>query len=98
LLREAKSSEQYIEQATDLYTGRSVKPESADTNITIFTLCNLYLEYQELRVEVGEITARHYEDQVNSLRTFVRFLGRHRQLNEISTLDLQNYKRKRQKA
>ena len=93
-----KALNRYLEQATDLHAGRNVKPDSADANITIFALCNLYLEHQESRVQVRELTARHYDDQVNSLRMFVRFLGRYRQLGEISTLKLQNYKKKLQKA
>jgi len=75
-----------------------VRLESADANISVFALCNLYLEHQESKVQVGEFSARHYEDQVSSLRMFVRFLGRHRQLDEISTLDLQSYRRKLQRA
>ena len=35
--------ERYLEQATDLHAGRSPKPDSAGTDITIFALCNLYL-------------------------------------------------------
>ncbi len=90
--------ERYLEQATDLHAGRNPVLDSTTTNITIFALCNLYLEHQESKVQVKELTARHYDDQVNSLRMFVRFLGRHCQLNEISTIDLQNYKKKLQKA
>ena len=88
----------YLEQATDLHAGRNPILDPTATNITIFALCNLYLEHQESKVQVKELTARHYDDQVNSLRMFVRFLGRHCQLNEVSTMDLQNYKKKLQKA
>lgn len=51
-----------------MHAGHNVKPDSADANTTIFAMCNLYLEHQESRVQVGELAARHYEDQVNSLR------------------------------
>jgi len=90
--------ERYLQQATDLHAGRNPILDSTATNITIFALCNLYLEHQESKVQVKELTARHYDDQVNSLRMFVRFLGRHCQLNEISTMDLQNYKKKLQRT
>ena len=90
--------ERYLEQATDLHAGRNPILDPTATNITIFALGNLYLEHQEAKVQVKELTARHYDDQINSLRMFVRFLGRHCQLDEISTIDLQNYKKKLQKA
>jgi len=92
-----KTFQRYLDQVTDLHAGCTPTPDSAGADITISALCNLYLEHQELKVQVKELTARHYDDQVNSLRIFVRFLGRYRQLNEISTLDLQNYKKKLQK-
>ena len=88
-----KTLQRYLDQATDLHTGRSPRPDSTGADITIFALCNLYLEHQESKVQVEELTAHHYDDQINSLRIFVRFLWRHRQLNDISTLDLQNYKK-----
>jgi integrase len=93
-----KALQRYLDQAGDLHAGRAPKPDISNNGITIFSLCNLYLEHQEAKVQVGELTARHYDDQISSLRVLVRFLGRHRQLEEISTLDLQNYKRKLQRT
>lgn len=61
-------------------------------------LCNLYLDYQDSKVQSGELTIRHNIDQVKSLRMLVRFLGQHCLVSEISTLDLQNYKRKLQRS
>jgi hypothetical protein len=56
----------------------------------------LHLQHQESRAELWELTARHYADQVSSLRRLVRFLGPHRQFGDISASDLQNYKEKLQ--
>ncbi|MBW1791653.1 MAG: tyrosine-type recombinase/integrase [Deltaproteobacteria bacterium] len=87
--------QRYLQQATDLHNGRSLQNNSFYRNgITIRTLCNLYLDHQNSNVLSSQITAGHYKDQVNSLRIFARFLGQHRLLSEISTLDLQNYKKK----
>jgi hypothetical protein len=80
-----KALQRYLDEAAALHAGRSPTPDSTNANTTIFSLSNLYLEHQESKVQVKELTARHYDDQVNSLRVFVRFLGRHRRLNEIST-------------
>jgi len=84
----------YLEQASALHTGKPAQPISPDDDISIKTLCNLYLDFQESKMQQGELSVRHFSDQVNSLRKFVRFLGQHRLISEISALDLQNYKRK----
>jgi len=88
-----KAFQRYLEQASTLHTGKTSRSNSCNDNISIKTLCNLYLEYQESKMQHKEISAHHFSDQVNSLRKFTRFLGQHRLINEISALDLQNYKR-----
>jgi hypothetical protein len=93
-----KALQRYLDQAAYLHRGRGLKPHSPKDTITIKTLCNLYLDFQESRVQAGELTVRHNVDQLKTLRTFVRFLGQHRLVGEISTLDLQNFKRRLQKA
>ncbi|MCJ7767628.1 hypothetical protein MUP79_04490, partial [Candidatus Bathyarchaeota archaeon] len=42
-----KALQRYLEQASDLHAGHSVRPDSADASISIFALCNLYLEHQD---------------------------------------------------
>ena len=93
-----KALQRYLEQASVLHAGRNIRPNAVTANVTIRSLCNLYLEDQESKVQVGELTPRHYADQVSCLRVFVRFLGPCRQLDEISALDLQNYKKKLQRT
>lgn len=93
-----KALQRYLDQAAYLHRGRGLKPHSAKDAITIKTLCNLYLDFQDSRVQAGELTVRHNIDQIKTLRTFVRFLGQHRLVGEISTLDLQNFKRRLQKT
>ena len=93
-----KALQRYLDQAAYLHRGRGLKHHSEKDAITIKTLCNLYLDFQESRVQAGELTVRHNVDQVKTLRTLVRFLGQHRLVGEISTLDLQNFKRRLQKA
>jgi integrase len=88
-----KALQRYLGEASYLHNGHGPMRGTRNARITVKALCNLYLEYQESRVEAGELTARHYADQVQSLRKLVRLLGQHRQVEEISALDLQNYKR-----
>jgi len=86
--------QRYLEQASHLHAGRQHKTTSSKDDITIGNLCNLYLEHQNSKVQFEQLTADHHRDQLKSLRMLVLFLGQHRLLSEISTLDLQNFKKK----
>ena len=86
--------ERYIEQAPYLHGLRKPRDNPEGDDISIRMLCNLYLEHQNLNVQTGQITGVHHKDQVNSLQLLARFLGPCRLVSEISTLDLQNYKKK----
>lgn len=66
--------------------------------MTLKELCDLYLQYQYLKVQANALTARHHNEQIASLKKLMSFLGQARKIGEISTLDLQSYRRKLQKA
>ena len=93
-----RALQNYLEQATMLHAGRGSKSGTPVNNMALKTLCNLYLEHQESKVQTGELTAGYFSDQVRSLRKFVRFIGPSCIIAEISALDLQNYKRKLRKS
>jgi len=84
----------YLEQAAYLHVGKMPKPKSPGQTLSIKTLCNLYLDHQESRSIIGEIKLRHLYDQTSLLRDFVRFVGPNRVVSDISTVDLQNYRKK----
>jgi len=86
--------QRYLEQASFLYLGRASGHAVGQDNITVKTLCNLYLEHQCDAVQAGQMSASHYKDQVHSLRLLARFLGQACTIGQIATLDLQNYRRK----
>jgi integrase len=88
----------YLEQAAYLHVGKMPKPKSPGQTLAIKTLCNLYLDHQESRSIIGEIKLRHLYDQTSLLRDFVRFVGPNRVVSDISTVDLQNYRKKLIKA
>jgi len=90
--------ERYLEQATYLHGGQSSAQKSSNGSMALKQLCDLYLEYQHSKVLAGSLSARHHNDQVGSLNKLMSFLGRTRSIKSISTLDLQNYKRKLQSA
>ncbi|MHC4626135.1 MAG: tyrosine-type recombinase/integrase, partial [Planctomycetota bacterium] len=90
--------ERYLEQAAFLRNGRAKMFKTTNGNMTLRSLCSIYLQHQQAKASSTEITIRHYADQSSCLKKFVSFIGQHRRTNEISTLDLQNYKRKLKRA
>ena len=90
--------ERYLEQAAFLHNGKAKMFKTTNGSMTLKSLCNIYLQYQQSRVTSAEITVRHYADQISCLRKFMSFIGQHHKINEISTLDLQNYKRRLKRA
>ncbi len=61
-------------------------------------LCDMYLRYQYSKLQANDITASHHNEQIGSLKKLMAFLGQNIDINNISTLDLQNYKRRIQKS
>jgi hypothetical protein len=90
--------ERYLEQATYLHGGQNFAQKASNGSMTLKELCDFYLEYQHSKVLSGDLVARHHNDQIRSLNRLISFLGKGRRIKSISTLDLQNYKRKLQIA
>ncbi|MBC8393362.1 MAG: tyrosine-type recombinase/integrase [Deltaproteobacteria bacterium] len=89
--------ERYLDQAAYLH-GRTENSQKATNDaMTLKQLCDMFSKYQFSKVRANAITARHYNDQVSSLNKLMAFLGQSRRIKNISTIDLQNYKRKLQK-
>jgi integrase len=107
-----RALERYLAQATYLHGAQSLIQKASNGKMTLKQLCDLYLKYQHSRVLAGALpsgllffmlncrtdTPKHYNDQISSLRRLMSFLGQGCKIESISTLDLQNYKRKLQSA
>ena len=95
---EQQALQKYLDQATYLHGCQDSTPTAAKGNMTLKKLCELYLQYQHSKVMAGDLTPKHYNDQISSLGKSMSFVGQGRKVESISTLDLQNYKRKLQKS
>ncbi len=91
-----KALEKYLDQAAYLHRGQNPATTGASGATSINELCDLYLRYQHAKVLAGALTPRHYSDQTRSLSQLASFLGQGRKIRNISTLDLQSYKRRLQ--
>ena len=89
-----KALQRYLEQAAYLHAGKVPTPRPSQDRLSIKILCNLYLDHQESRAEIGEIQPRHVSDQILLLKDFVRFVGPNRPVSDISTIELQNYRKR----
>ncbi len=90
--------EKYLSQASYLHGNKEQTQKKSDCEMTLKHLCDLYLQYQHLKVLANALTARHHNEQIASLKKFMSFLGQTRKIDEISTLGLQSYRRKLQQA
>lgn len=93
-----KALQHYLEQASYLHSGRATELALSNNNFSLRTLCNLYLDHQESRADIGEIKSLQVHDQTLILRKFVKCVGANRSFSDISTIDLQNYRKKLIKA
>lgn len=89
--------QRYLDQATYLHGGQNNLQKPTGDNMTLKQLCDMYLKYQYSKLLANDLTARHHNDQIDSLNKLMAFLGQSRKIKSISTLELQNYKRKFQK-
>ncbi|MHC5061392.1 MAG: tyrosine-type recombinase/integrase [Planctomycetota bacterium] len=89
--------EKYLSQASYLHGNKEQTHKKPSSEMRLKELCDFYLQYQYLKVQANALTARHHNEQIASLKKFMSFLGQSRKIDEISTLDLQSYRRKLQK-
>jgi len=90
--------QKYLDKATSLHTHQEDSQKPTGNNMTLKQLCDMYLRYQYSKVQANDLTASHYNEQIGSLNKLMSFLGQNIEVNKISTLDLQNYKRMIQKS
>jgi integrase len=90
--------QKYLDQSTYLHGHQDdvQQPQPTEDQMTLRQLCDMYLQYQYSKVQANALTARHHNDQIQSLNKMMICLGYNRTIKAISTLDLQNYKRKLQ--
>jgi hypothetical protein len=60
-----------------------IQVKTTNGNMTLKSLCNIYLQHQQAKAASAEITIRHHADQISCLKKFMSFIGQHRKINEI---------------
>jgi integrase len=90
--------QKYLDQATYLHGCQKNLQKPTEDHMVLKQLCEMYLKYQYSKLQANDLTASHHNEQIGSLNKLMAFLGRGRKIKGISTLDLQNYKRRIQKS
>jgi hypothetical protein len=70
-----KALEKCLAQATYLHGAQSLVLKTSNGKMTFKQLCDFYLYYQNSRVLVSAITAKHYNDLAGSMSRLMTFLG-----------------------
>jgi integrase len=83
----------YLEQSSCLHSGKSENMDKQNMIIPIVYFCNLYIEHQLARAEMGEIKYRHVSDQKRILKAFIKFFNTNKNIFDVSTIDLQNFRK-----
>jgi len=87
-----KALKAYYEQMTALHAGLGA-PASVETgDLTLRTLCNLYLDHQASRIRSHEISPHYVAHLRYDLRDFAKFIGPTRRVADIVTMEIQNYR------
>ncbi len=89
--------ESYLDQAIFLHGYNSALQKTVNGTVTLKEICDMYLKYQNTKLQANNLSARHHNDQIRSLNKLKDFLGENCKIKNISTLSLQNYKRSLQK-
>jgi integrase len=89
----SEALQKYLNKATFLHGGSNDLTIPAGNNMTLKQLCDMYLKYQHAKLQASDLTVSHYNEQIGSLNRLMTFLGQKIEINDISTMNLQNYKR-----
>jgi len=63
-----KAFERYLAQATYLHGAQSLIQKASNGKMTLKELRDIYLKYQHSRILANELTLKHYNDQIGSIR------------------------------
>jgi hypothetical protein len=81
----------YLDEVDEIQAGsdprRSGVVRISSTQFTVADLCSLFLERQERRVDIGEVSRRHFTDNQRLCRKLVEHIGRFTGAAALRTAD-----------
>ena len=70
----------YLEQVDEIQAGRDPRKHGASrtssAELSVADLCNFFLERQQRRIDTGEVSRRHFGDNLKSCARLVKHVGK----------------------
>jgi len=83
----------YHSEAADLHPDRQPQLTTvAGDGLTVKDVCNEYLDWQEGKMEAGEIHARSFKECLDFVKAFARAVGEARLVSDLALEDFQVYR------
>lgn len=86
----------YLDEIDEIQAGRDPRRTGvvrvSSDELSVYDMCNLFLERQQARVNSGEITARHFSDCLKSCRRLTTHLGKFFRAAALRASDFKAYR------
>lgn len=86
----------YLDQVDEIQAGRDPRKTGvvrvSSSELSVADLCNLFLERQQRRIEIGEVSPRHFTDNFRSCRRLVEHFGKFTRAGSLRSADFTAYK------
>ena len=86
----------YLDEIHEIQAGRDPRRTGvgrvSSSELTAADICNLFLERQQRRIDSGEVSRRHFTDNLRSCRRFIDHFGKFMKAGSLKAADFAAYK------
>jgi len=86
----------YLDEVDEIQAGRDPRKTGvvgvSSAELTVADLCNLFLERQQRRIELGEVSRRHFTDNLRTCRLVVNHFGKFTRAASLRAADFAGFK------
>ena len=83
----------YLDEVDEIQAGRDLRKTGVvGSELTAGDMCSLFLERQERRIIIGEVSRRHFTDNLRSCRLLVDYLGKLTRAASLRAADFPAFK------
>ena len=86
----------YLDEVDEIQAGRDPRKTGvvgvSSAELTVADLCGLFLERQERRIELGEVSRRHFTDNLRTCRLVVNHFGKFTRAASLRAADFTRFK------
>ena len=85
----------YDEQIHEIRAGRDprrTRSQVCAAELSVYDLCNLYLARQQTRINLGEVSVRHFNDCFQSCKLITDYFGKFQSAASLKVADFTNFR------